>query len=78
MKSAQTMQAAMLDAAGAAFRVAPVPRPLPQPGQVLVRIAASGVNPLDIKITRGPGRARPPAPAGDPRHRSRGRGRSGR
>ena len=50
MTSAETMQAAVLDAPGAAFRVAPVPRPAPQPGQVLVRIAASAVNPLDIKI----------------------------
>ena len=64
MKSAQTMQAAMLDAAGAAFRIAPVPRPAPQPGQVLVRIAASAVNPLDIKIRAGQAaHARQPLPA---------------
>ena len=64
MKSAQTMQAATLDAAGAAFRIAPVPRPAPQPGQVLVRIAASAVNPLDIKIRAGQAaHARQPLPA---------------
>ncbi len=64
MKSAQTMQAATLDAAGAAFRIAPVPRPTPQPGQVLVRIAASAVNPLDIKIRAGQAaHARQPLPA---------------
>ena len=64
MKSAQTMQAAMLDAAGAAFRIAPAPRPAPQPGQVLVRIAASAVNPLDIKIRAGQAaHARQPLPA---------------
>lgn len=63
MKSAQTMQAATLDAA-AAFRVAPVPRPAPQPGQVLVRIAASAVNPLDLKIRAGQAaHARQPLPA---------------
>ena len=64
MKSAQTMQAATLDAAGAAFRIAPVPRPDPQPGQVRVRIAASGVNPLDTKIRAGQAaHARKPLPA---------------
>jgi NADPH:quinone reductase len=64
MMSAETMQAAVLDAPGAAFRVAPVPRPAPQPGQVLVRIAASAVNPLDIKIRAGQAaHARQPLPA---------------
>jgi len=47
------MQAAVLDSPGAAFRIAPVPRPEPQPGQVLVRIKASAVNPLDLKIRAG-------------------------
>ena len=64
MKSAQTMQAATLDVAGAAFRIAPVPRPAPQPGQVLVRIAASAVNPLDLKMRAGQAaHARQPLPA---------------
>lgn len=64
MTSAGTMQAAILDAPGAAFRMAAVPRPAPQPGQVLVRIAASAVNPLDLKIRAGQAaHARQPLPA---------------
>ena len=58
------MRAAVLDHAGAAFRVVRVPRPRPGPGQVLVRIAASGVNPLDTKIHAGAAEhARHPLPA---------------
>jgi NADPH:quinone reductase len=64
MTSANTMQAAVLDVAGAAFRIAPVARPHPQPGQVLVRIEASAVNPLDAKIRAGQAaHARQPLPA---------------
>jgi NADPH2:quinone reductase len=44
------MKAAVLDAAQSPFRVAQVVRPTAQAGQVLVRIKASGVNPLDSKI----------------------------
>ena len=53
MTTAQSMQAAVLDSPGAPFRVAPLPRPHPQSGQVLVRIKASAVNPLDLKIRAG-------------------------
>ena len=64
MTSANTMRAAILDAAGAAFRIASIPRPDPQAGQVLVRIAASAVNPLDTKIRAGQAaHARQPLPA---------------
>jgi NADPH2:quinone reductase len=64
MTSATTMQAAVLDSAGATFRIAPVARPQPQPGQVLVRIEASAVNPLDTKIRAGQAaHARQPLPA---------------
>jgi NADPH2:quinone reductase len=64
MTAAKTMQAAVLDASNAAFRMALVPRPDPQPGQVLVRIKASAVNPLDIKIRAGQAaHARQPLPA---------------
>src|SRR5260370_42252510 len=64
MTSAETMQAAILDAPGAPFRIAPVPRPAPQAGQVLVRVEASAVNPLDIKIRAGQAaHARQPLPA---------------
>ena len=62
--TAETMQAAMLDTPGAAFRMAQIPRPHPQPGQVLVRVEASAVNPLDIKIRAGQAaHARRPLPA---------------
>ena len=64
MTTENLMQAAVLDAHGAAFRVAPVARRAPAAGQVLVRIAASGVNPLDTKIHAGEAaHARQPLPA---------------
>jgi NADPH:quinone reductase len=47
MTTAKTMQAAVLNTDGAAFRVAS------GAAQVLVRIEASAVNPLDIKIRAG-------------------------
>jgi NADPH:quinone reductase-like Zn-dependent oxidoreductase len=49
--SKTTMNAAVLGAPGAPFRVEAVARPEPGPGQVLVRIKASGVNPLDSRWT---------------------------
>ena len=64
MTNHPTMRAAILDAYGTLFRVATVGRPAPAPGQVLVRIAASGVNPLDAKIHAGAAdHARHPLPA---------------
>lgn len=48
-----SMQAAVLEAPNAAFRVTGVPRPVPGAGQVLIRVIASGVNPLDLKIRGG-------------------------
>jgi len=53
MTSQATMRAAVLDAYGTPFRLSDVARPAPAPGEVLVRIAASGVNPLDTKIHAG-------------------------
>ena len=59
-----TMQAAVLDAPDAPFRLARLARPVVGAGHVLVRIAASGVNPLDTKIRAGAaGHARHPLPA---------------
>ena len=59
-----TMQAAIAEAPGAPFRIATVARPEPKPGEVLVRIAASGVNPLDTKIRAAAApHARHPLPA---------------
>ena len=64
MTDLPTMRAAVLDAHGTPFREATVARPSPAPGQVLVRIAASGVNPLDTKIHAGAAdHARHPLPA---------------
>ena len=53
MAPSKTMQAAVLDSPNTAFRVGPVARPEPRDGHVLVRIKASGVNPLDTKIHAG-------------------------
>jgi NADPH:quinone reductase-like Zn-dependent oxidoreductase len=58
------MQAAVLDSDGAQFRVLPVVRRDPGPGEVLVRIKSSAVNPLDLKIRAGQAaHARQPLPA---------------
>jgi NADPH:quinone reductase len=51
--AANTMRAAVLDAPNAPFRLAEIARPTPRKGQVLVRVKASGVNPLDLKIQAG-------------------------
>jgi NADPH2:quinone reductase len=64
MSTPATMQAAVLESHGAPFRLASIARPVPQAGQVLVRIMASGVNPLDLKIRSGNAEhARHPLPA---------------
>jgi NADPH2:quinone reductase len=44
------MKALVLDGPDAPFRLADLPRPVPGDGQVLVRIRASGINPLDTKL----------------------------
>jgi NADPH:quinone reductase len=62
--SNHTMQAAVLDSHRSPFRIGPVSRPSAGPGQVLVRIKASAVNPLDLKIHSGDAaHARHPLPA---------------
>ena len=53
MNAHPTMQAALLEAHAAPFRLVTVARPVAGAGEVLVRIAASGVNPLDLKIRDG-------------------------
>ena len=59
-----TMLAAVAPRPGEPVRVQSVPRPAPQAGQVLVRIHASGVNPLDTKIHAGKAaHAQQPLPA---------------
>jgi NADPH:quinone reductase len=62
--SHHTMQAAVLDSHGSPFRIGPISRPKAEPGQVLVHIKASAVNPLDLKIHSGDAaHARHPLPA---------------
>ena len=58
------MKVWMVEAPGAEFREVEVARPVPGANQVLVRIAVSGVNPLDTKIRAGKaGHAKQPLPA---------------
>ncbi len=64
MTTSDTMQAAVLDVPNSPFQVRSVARPKPGAGQVLVRIKANGVTPLDTKISAGQaGHARHPLPA---------------
>lgn len=58
------MKAMILEAAGKPMILGDISKPAAAPGQVLVRIHASGVNPLDLKIAAGQaGHARMPLPA---------------
>jgi NADPH2:quinone reductase len=58
------MTAAVLEHSGAPFRLAQISRPTPQRGEVLVRILACGLNPLDAKIQAGAAdHARQPPPS---------------
>lgn len=64
MNALPSMQAAVLEQHGNVFRRTAVARPVPAQGQVLVRVMASGVNPLDLKICVGKAEhARHPLPA---------------
>lgn len=49
-----TMTAITTDAAGE-MKAETVPRPTPGPGEVLIRVAAAGVNPIDWKTRKGQG-----------------------
>ena len=53
MSTNDTMQAAVLDGPNMPFRVTSIARPKPGTGQVLVRIKANGITPLDTKISEG-------------------------
>jgi NADPH:quinone reductase-like Zn-dependent oxidoreductase len=48
-----TMKAMVLERFGSDLTLTDLPRPVPGRGEVLVRVAASGVNPLDTKIRAG-------------------------
>ena len=51
--SSASMRALVLEAAGMPFVSRQLARPVAGPGQVLVQVLASGVNPLDSKIRAG-------------------------
>src|ERR1700685_1864136 len=58
------MKTYVVEVANGPFREVDVAKPEPGPGQVLVRICASGVNPLDTKIRAGQAEhAKQPLPA---------------
>ncbi|MGD1068403.1 MAG: alcohol dehydrogenase catalytic domain-containing protein, partial [Vulcanimicrobiaceae bacterium] len=60
----ETMRAMVLEQFGAPLAPRTVPKPVPGKGEILVRIQASGVNPLDLKIREGAGthaQVKPPA-----------------
>ena len=58
------MRAAILDSEGQPLRIDWLPTPLPGSGEVLVRVKAVGLNPLDAKIRAGKAaHARQPLPA---------------
>jgi NADPH:quinone reductase len=64
MTSADSMQAAVLTGHGSPLSIATMSRPSPKQGEILVRIKASAVNPLDLKIYAGEAaHARHPLPA---------------
>ncbi|WP_066681140.1 zinc-dependent alcohol dehydrogenase family protein [Caulobacter sp. CCH9-E1] len=64
MSSIQTMTAAVVTSRDGPFTLQPVARPTPGPGEVLVRVEASGLNPLDLKIrAEQAAHARNPLPA---------------
>jgi len=55
----ETMRAVQLDEYGGPLTVRQIPVPFPGPGQVLVRMAASPINPSDLGFLRGGYRERP-------------------
>lgn len=58
------MRAYLVEEPNGAFRAVDFPSPVPQANQILVRISASGLNPLDTKIRAGKAaHARHPLPA---------------
>ncbi len=58
----QTMKAAVVHAYGAPLRIEEVKVPLPGPGQVLVKIEASGVCHTDLHAAEGDWPVKPPLP----------------
>ena len=63
-KEGTAMRAYLVERPGEAFRQIDLPCPAPSAGQILVRVHASGVNPLDTKIRAGKAaHAQQPLPA---------------
>ncbi len=59
-----TMKAALIEAQNSEFKISDIARPSTQAGQILVRIKAAALNPLDLKIRAGEAaHARHPLPA---------------
>ena len=67
-KLAEPMRALVLERYNAPFILTEVTRPAANAGQVLVRIKASGVNPLDTKIPDRKCTSRQSDTSGDPRN----------
>jgi NADPH2:quinone reductase len=64
IKERTGMRAYVVEHPAGAFRQVDLPRPAPSAGQVLLRVHASGVNPLDTKIRAGKAaHAKQPLPA---------------
>lgn len=64
MTTSSSMLAALVDTNGGPFNLREIARPTPGAGEVLVRVAAAGTNPLDTKIRAGEAaHARHPLPA---------------
>ena len=57
-----TMQAVQIEHSGGPLRVQRIPVPRPGPGEVLVKIAASPINPSDLSLLEGSCVARKPLP----------------
>lgn len=53
IERAATMRAAVVETIDGVFKTSEIARPVPRAGEALVRIHASGVNPLDTKIRAG-------------------------
>jgi NADPH:quinone reductase len=47
------MQAAIIERLGGGPSFRELPRPIPGPGQILVRVGAAALNPVDLKISSG-------------------------